>query len=303
MITLFLVITRRTIRLVMVFVALCCTRQSQAHTIERCTPEIWPWPRPLTLTPTFDLDLWPLTLPPTFDLDLWPWPRPLTLIRDLDPDLWTWPLTLTLPPTFDLDLWPWPQPLTLIRDLDPDLWTWPLTLTPTHDLDPWPWPRPLTLTLKQWKLLCNSDVKIRFLAFDLDLWPTTLTYNPKLAKVKLYLHTKYQGRRSNSSGMRVVMDGRTDRRTDGWTQPSTLSPHFAVDKNGRFWRSCPPISLSFLRLSSANQDWLLSEQSTWNLPNVQRSGKFSPDKMSGKKKFSIMSGTEITSRWTFQRCF
>ncbi len=48
--------------LVMVVVALCCTRQSRAPNIDRCAPEIWPWPQTLTLT--FDLDP-----------DLWPWPQ------------------------------------------------------------------------------------------------------------------------------------------------------------------------------------------------------------------------------------
>ncbi len=55
------------------------------------------------------------------------------------------------------------------------------------DLDPWPWPRPLTLTLKQG----NSEIKTRFKAFDLDLWPMTLTYNPNLAKVGRTDATKY----------------------------------------------------------------------------------------------------------------
>ena len=63
----------------------------------------------------------------------------------------------------------------------PKYCSWPLTL---KIIDPWP------LTLNKG----NSDVKTRFLAFDLDLWPTTLTYNPNLAKVKVNLHTKYQGR-------------------------------------------------------------------------------------------------------------
>ncbi len=31
---------------------------------------------------------------------------------------------------------------------------------------------------------------------DLDLWPTTLAYNPSLAKVKVNFHTKNQGHRS-----------------------------------------------------------------------------------------------------------
>ncbi len=61
----------------------------------------------------------------------------------------------------------------------------------------WPWPWPLTLTLMWGKI----DVKTQFLTFD--LWPTTLTNNPSLAKVKVKLHTKYQGRRSNSSSRRT----------------------------------------------------------------------------------------------------
>ncbi len=40
------------------------------------------------------------------------------------------------------------------------------------------------------------------------------TYNPNLAKVKVDLHTKNQGRRSNGLAVRAVTDGRTDRRTD-----------------------------------------------------------------------------------------
>ncbi len=65
--------------------------------------------------------------------------------------------------------------------------------------------------------LGNSYVKTRFLAFDLDLWPTTLTYDPNLAKVKVNLHTDYQGRRSNGLAGRGVIDGRTDGLTDRQT--------------------------------------------------------------------------------------
>ena len=35
--------------------------------------------------------------------------------------------------------------------------------------------------------------QVAFLAFDLDIWPSTLTYNPNLAKVKVDPHTKNQG--------------------------------------------------------------------------------------------------------------
>ncbi len=102
----------------------------------------------------------------------------------------------------------------------PENWPWPLTLT--RDLGSWAWPRhlTLTLTLKQG----NSDIKTRFLAFD--LWPMTLPYNLNLAKVKVNLHTEYQGHRSNGSAMRVS----TDRQTDGRYQIHYL-PRFAVDKN------------------------------------------------------------------------
>ena len=51
----------------------------------------------------------------------------------------------------------------------------------------------------------------------------TLTYTPNLAKVKVGLHTKYQGRRSNGSPVRALTDGRYQ---------VHLSPCFAVDKNG-----------------------------------------------------------------------
>ena len=88
--------------------------------------------------------------------------------------------------------WPWPGP-------------WP---------ELWPWLRHLTLTLKQG----NSDVKPRFLAFD--HWPTTLTYNPNL-------HTKYQGCRSNGSGVRALTDRRKDRSYQVHYLPASLS--YTVD--------------------------------------------------------------------------
>ena len=110
---------------------------------------------------------------------------------------------------FDFDLWPWAWP-----------WPWPVTLT-----------RPLTLTLTLTLKQGNSDVKTRLLTFDLDIWLTTLTYNPTLAKVKVDLYTEYQGRRSNGPAVRAHTDkqinGRTDRQTDRRTLPSTLSPCFA----------------------------------------------------------------------------
>ncbi len=62
----------------------------------------------------------------------------------------------------------WCCPVNLTNDLDPDFF----------NLDP-----TLTFTLKQG----NSDVKM-ILALDLELWPTTLTCNPRPAKVKFDPH-------------------------------------------------------------------------------------------------------------------
>ncbi len=83
-------------------------------------------------------------------------------------------------------------------------------LTSTFDLDARP------LTLKQG----NSEVKTRFLVLDFDL------YNPNLAKVKVNLCTKFQGRGSNGSAVRA----QTDIQMDGRYQVHYL-PRFAVDKD------------------------------------------------------------------------
>ena len=104
---------------------------------------------------------------------------------------------------FDLELWPLP-------------WCWPLTF----DLDPWP------LTSKQGNWWQTVKSKYVHSLFDLNLWPTALTYIASLANKK-YLH-------ANGLGGRVVTDRRTNRdrqtnrQTDGRTTPSTLSPSLAV---------------------------------------------------------------------------
>ncbi len=78
---------------------------------------------------------------------------------------------------------------------------------PGIDFDLLPWPVILTLTLTlKWG---NSDVNTQFLSFDLDLWPTTLTYNPGLFHVKVDPHAKNQVPRSNGSARRAQKDRRT----------------------------------------------------------------------------------------------
>ena len=76
--------TDKYLRLVITPIALCCTQQSRAPNIDRCTPEIWP----LTLTPTFDLDP-----------DLWRWPQGRVTVMSkhncfaFDLDFWSTTLT------------------------------------------------------------------------------------------------------------------------------------------------------------------------------------------------------------------
>ncbi len=62
------------------------------------------------------------------------------------------------------------------------------------------------------KLLHNE-----ILTNDLDLWPTTLTYNPSLAKVKVNHLTKNQGHRSKGLAVRVLTH--THRHTHRKTAP------------------------------------------------------------------------------------
>ncbi len=97
--------------------------------------------------------------------------------------------------------------LTSKHDLSPfdlDLWLTTLTYNPTlanqksiltSTLTFWH----LTLTLNGVKGYRNLTSKHDLSPFDLDLWLTTLTYDPTLANVKVDRHVKNQGHVSNSS--------------------------------------------------------------------------------------------------------
>ncbi len=73
-----------------------------------------------------------------------------------------------------------------------------------------------------WDMVTQVIPKIRFLEFDLDLWPMTLTSNLSLDRVKVDPCTRNQGHRSNSSWfmnycpvwffVQWQTDGRTDRK-------------------------------------------------------------------------------------------
>ncbi len=72
----------------------------------------------------------------------------------------------------------------------------------------WPWPQHrLKDNLKDDK----TWWQIRFNHFDLELWPTTLTYNPNPAKVKVDPHATNEGHRSNGSSRRAQTDKKTNK--------------------------------------------------------------------------------------------
>jgi len=58
--------------------------------------------------------------------------------------------------------------------------------------------------------LVQTGERKQFSLFDLDLWPTTLTYNSRLAKFKVDPRAKNQGQRSNGSNRRAPKDKQTD---------------------------------------------------------------------------------------------
>jgi len=72
-------------------------------------------------------------------------------------------------------------------------------------------------------LIQTGDRK-QFSLFDFDLWPMTLTYNTRLAKVKVDPRAKNQGQRSNGSNRRVPKDKRTNTHAHARMLPNILSP-------------------------------------------------------------------------------
>jgi len=61
--------------------------------------------------------------------------------------------------------------------------------------------------------LVQTGERKQFSLFELDLWHTTLTYNPRLTKGKINPRAKNQGQRSSGSNRRVPTDKRTDTHT------------------------------------------------------------------------------------------
>jgi len=94
----------------------------------------------------------------------------------------------------------------------------------------------------------------QFSLFDLDIWPTTLTYNPRLAKVMIDPRAKKQGQRSNGSNRRAPTDKRRHSHTHGRYQTYYL-PCYAIDNQWSLrWtvaRLCWPFLLRIVTNSSA----------------------------------------------------
>ncbi len=72
---------------------------------------------------------------------------------------------------------------------------------------------------------------MKFYLVTLTFWPTTLIYNPTLAKVKVNSHMESQGHSSNDSAVRVV----THRDTQKHSSNSMTS---TADAGGNNWALC-----------------------------------------------------------------
>ena len=126
---------------------------------------------------------------------------------------WDFLLYLALQPRFHYLL----APRQLKNHINMLNWPWPQSLTPTFDL----------------YLEANVVSKHDLLLFDLELWPTTLTYNPILAKVNVDPQIKNQRHRSNGSTVRVLTDERMD------TPKGIISPALRSIKRRDVWnRTC-----------------------------------------------------------------
>jgi len=128
-------------------------------------------------------------------------------------------------------------------------------LTMTLDID-----LVLDLDLKSHLTSQNVATKHNFSLFDRDLWPTTLSYNPRLANVKVEPQAKNQGQRSNGSNRRAPTDKRTDTHTHTHGRNQThYRPCYAVDKNNSDivgYKDRRSYSLTGLTVCNSNLDFI-----------------------------------------------
>ena len=122
--------------------------------------------------------------------------------------------------------------------------------------------------------------KQNFSLFHLDLWPTTLTYNPRLVNVKVDPHAK----KSRSKVKRFKQDS-AHRITDGHTHKPThrcyqtyYLPCYAVDNNEMFVQNCrlylphrylaDPLGWRFSNFKCFSILWLLSSMDFYMISSV-----------------------------------
>ena len=73
--------------------------------------------------------------------------------------------------------------------------------------------------------LVQTGERKQFSLFDPDVWPTTLTYNTRLGKIKVDPHAKNQGQKStDQTGERPQTNGRTQTQTHTDATKRIISP-------------------------------------------------------------------------------
>jgi len=93
----------------------------------------------------------------------------------------------------------------------------------------------------------------QFSLFDLDLWLTTLTYNLRLAKVKVDPHAKNQGQRSKGSNRMALTDKRTDTRYQTYYRPCyAVDNHHMANQSTKFEVSSVSHSGDILGMEAEN---------------------------------------------------
>ena len=105
--------------------------------------------------------------------------------------------------------------------------TWPFAVLgkAKYQYRPLPASRKMVQVWECWRTPGRTLPKYHvYSPFDLELWPTTLTYSPSLAKVKGDPHAKIQGHRSNGSNRRAWKPKHPNKRT----LPNVLSPGYAL---------------------------------------------------------------------------
>ena len=99
----------------------------------------------------------------------------------------------------------------------------------------WHWPLAYDLDLRLLTLISNQDEgkkqQCPDTIFSIWPWPTTLTYNPSLPRVKVDPCAKNQGQRSNGSNRRARTNTQTYKQTNGRYQVHYLPALRSITKD------------------------------------------------------------------------